>query len=129
MKYFFDNCVSYKYALMLRALDVDATPLRGIFAQDAADAQFLAELQHRGFEVYISCDLKQRTRPVEAVALANAGITALYFAPFWDKMRFWLQAAWLTARWERIDAFAMGAARGTCAEIKHNGRAAPFHPG
>ena len=42
-------------------------------------------------------------------------------------MKLWDQAAWLTKKWPTIKGFAEGVDKGTCAEIKHNGRALVFH--
>ena len=41
-------------------------------------------------------------------------------------MKFWQQAEWLVKRWPTIDGFANGAAKGTFAEIKRNGKSQIF---
>jgi hypothetical protein len=79
--------------------------------------------------VFISTDTSQWTRIKEVRAIKDAGITTLYFRPFFQKMglKSLAQAIWLMKSWPRIKGFAEGAERGTCAEIKQNGRAVPFN--
>lgn len=126
MKYFFDNCISFRLANLLAALDVEAVALRMEFSQSVADKTFLATLgqQH---DVLITYDHRQRTREAEARAIKEAGVTALWIGPFWSKLQFWQQAKWLITRWEIIDSFANSSVRGTCAVIKQNGRCRPFN--
>ena len=125
MKYFFDNCISYRYVDMLKALDVDAIALRSQFAESIKDVDLFEQLRGSA-SVFISCDLSQRSSHLEAKALKESGVTALYFGPFWQKMSFWEQAAWLVAHWVRIDNLASGVVQGSFAEIKRNGKATFF---
>lgn len=125
MKYFFDNCISYKLANMLAAVDVEASALREHFSESIKDVALFEKLTGSD-TVFVSCDLSQRTRTLEAKALKQCGVTAIYFGPFWNKFLFWQQAVWLISRWQRIDGFASGVAQGTFAEVKQNGRAVPF---
>jgi hypothetical protein len=121
VKYFFDNPISAKYAHMLAALEVDAVALRDEFPADMDDVTLLGK--PRGREVvFVTADRRIRRRQSEARALRECGVTALFFGPFWAKMGFWQQAAWLVAKWPLLDGFARGAARGTCAEVKQNGK-------
>lgn len=110
---------------MLAALEVEAVALRSTFEESIDDAAFLASLKDR-HDVYITYDHKQRTRRAEALAIQEAGVTALWFGRFWGKKTFWEQAKWLITRWEKIDAFAGSVVPGTCAEIRENGRAMVF---
>ena len=126
MIYFFDNCISYRLSDMLRALGEDAESQRQSYPQDIADVDLFSQLAGRPGLVFISTDEKQKTRAEEARALKQSGISALYFGPFFRRKRFWEQAVWLMRRWERIRGFAEGAAPGTFAEIKENGRAWTF---
>src|SRR5262245_34387054 len=102
---------------MLKALDVDAVALRELFSQSIKDPDLFKEL-HGSDVVYIAADRKQTTRIAEARALKDAGITALFMGPFWDRMPRWQQATWLVTKWPLIDGFAAGVAKGTCAELK-----------
>lgn len=47
MNYFFDNCISFRFARMLAALDVDAVALRDEFEQGIADSELFARLAGR----------------------------------------------------------------------------------
>ena len=125
MKYVLDNDISYKLARMLAALGVDIEPIRDEFHADVKDPVFLEQFTGRDL-VFISHNTKQTTNPIESKLLKQANITVLYLAPFWSKMRFWDQAVWLVQHWPMIDGFATGAARGTCAEIKRNGKSMIF---
>lgn len=125
MTYFFDNCISHRFAAMLAALGVQATALRDEFPESADDVTVFHQLRQRDL-VFVSCDRSQTTTAAEATWLKRSGITAIYFGRFWPKMTFWQQAAWLVARWPTIDGYANGVAPGTFAEIQQNGRAVPF---
>lgn len=121
MKYFFDNCISYRYAEMLAALGVDAEALRHELPEDIKDVPLFKELGGRDL-VFVSDNRTQLTRVAEARELKKAGITSLYLEPFWNKLGFWAQAAWLIKHWPAIDAYASVIERGTCASIKQRGR-------
>ncbi len=125
MKYFFDNCISHRFAKMLMALDIDVIALRDAFPQDIGDVELISKLKE-SHRVFVSCDRKQRTREREAFAIRESGLTSLWFAPFWSKYDFWEQAKWLVNRWELIDGYVHGVAPGTCAEVQQNGRSKPF---
>lgn len=125
MKYFFDNNISYRLANMLSALDQNVVALREEFQQDIKDPELLKALAGRDL-VFVSAEVRMRTSAVEAPLLKAANITSLFFASFYMKMDFWAQAAWLIKRWPTIDKFAQGAAKGTCAEVKQNGKSELF---
>ncbi len=124
MKYLLDNDVSFRFALMLRALDVDVWALREKLPQDTKDMDFLGDLRSKlGVDVFISANTAQRTNRIEAALLRQSGVTSLYLGPFWGKMVFWEQAKWLVKHWEQIEGFCRGAAQGACADLQQNGRA------
>lgn len=110
---------------MLAALGVDALALRDEFPQNIKDEELFPKLHGRNL-VFVSGDIRIRTRLAEAKALHDCGITALFLARFWGKMKFWEQATWLVAKWPRIDGFAANVAPGTCAMIKQNGTSEVF---
>lgn len=110
---------------MLAALDIDAEPLRAEFLPNTKDPVFLEKFNGREM-IWVSKNIRQTTNPIEAKLLKQAGITALYFGPFWNKMKFWQQAEWLLKYWPTIHGFANGAAKGTFAEIKRNGKSETF---
>lgn len=111
---------------MLDALGVKAVALRDEYPADTTDIRLFEELGGRNV-VFISTDTSQMSREHEARALKEAGNTALYFGPFFQRMQFWDQAVWLLKRWKTIDGFVKGVAPGTCAEIKQNGKATVYH--
>jgi hypothetical protein len=124
VKYLLDNDVSFRFALMLRALDVDVWALREKLPQDTKDMDFLGDLRSKlGVDVFISANTAQRTNRIEAALLRQSGVTSLYLGPFWGKMVFWEQAKWLVKHWEQIEGFCRGAAQGACADLQQNGRA------
>lgn len=120
MKYFFDNCVSYRIAAMLRALDVDVIALREEYPVDTDDVPLFSIVASQD-RVFVSTDTSQLTREHEARALKQAGITAIYFGRFYERMKLWDQAVWVLTKWRKIDDFAQNATKGTAAEIRQNG--------
>jgi hypothetical protein len=125
MKYLFDNCISPKCAKMLSALGVEVEALIDRFEANTPDVDIFRQLKD-SYVVFVSADRKQQTREREYLALKEAGLTAIWFGPFWNKKKFWDQAVWLIRRWESIRKFTETTVQGTCAEIKENGKAHPF---
>ena len=107
---------------MLEALEVEIVSLRMEFHEDIKDIPLFHKLHGRRL-AFISTNTNQRTREHEARALKAAGVTALYFGPFFMKLQFWAQATWLVRRWPDIHSFATSMELGVCAEIKQNGTA------
>ena len=107
---------------MLRALGEDVVALREEHPEGIKDLALFAKLKGANL-VFVSTDTSQLSRDHEARALKESKITALYFGPFFEKRRLWDQAVWLVQQWPKISGFVRGAAPGTCAEIKQNGRA------
>jgi hypothetical protein len=127
VKYFFDNCISYRYARMLSALEVfEVVALRDKFPHGIGDVELFQELKGTGF-VFVTCDDRQKTREGEAKAIRDSGLTALWLGPFWSKKLFWDQAKWVINRWPVIDGYVKGVAEGTCAQVKENGKSMPFN--
>jgi len=122
VKYFLDNCISYRFADMLRALGVDIVALREEYPENTEDVELFKKLHGRKL-VFITTNTSQRTRLHEARALKASGVTSLFLAPFFEKMRFWDQAIWMVRYWPKITAFAEHMELGVCAEIKQNGTA------
>lgn len=120
----FDNDLSFRFARMLGALEVEIFALRDKLPQDTKDVDFLGDLRSKhGVDVFISANTAQRVNRIEARLLRQSGVTSLYLGPFWGKMRFWDQAKWLVKHWEQNDGFCRGAAQGACADLQQNGRA------
>lgn len=123
MKYIFDNDISYRYAAMLRGLGVDAHGVREVegLSHDTKDPEILRYLSAREI-VFLSADRGIVSKTWELRALRDAGVTALFLAPFFHRQDFWKKAEWFIRHWRTIDGFARGATRGTLAEIKQGGR-------
>jgi hypothetical protein len=126
VKYFFDNCISHKFAHMLAALEeFEVVALRDKYRADIDDVELFKALGGSGY-VFITCDARQKTREGEAKALRDSGLTALWLGPFWSKKVFWDQAKWIITRWPIIHGYIKGVSPGTCAEVSEKGRSRPF---
>ena len=81
----------------------EAESLREKYPEDIKDVALFPELRNRRDIVFISTDTSQWTREAEARAIKQAGITALYFGPFFMKlgMKDLSQAAWLMKHWTK----------------------------
>lgn len=110
---------------MLRALDVDVVHTRDNDWDGLDDVELFARLAGEGF-VFVTGDRRQRARQREALTIREFGITGLWFCPFWDHLKFWQQAAWLTKHWPTIDGYVSGVSQGTLSEVQQNGRSKPF---
>lgn len=126
MTFYFDNNISYKFARMLAALDVEALHVAELeIGRDATDLEIFQFLKGKD-AIFLTADRSISTRKIEAAAMREADIVTLFLGPFWSKMWFWDQAVWLIQRWPMIEGFARGAAQRTAAEIKRNGRSQVF---
>ena len=67
MKYFFDNCISYRFAKMLAALEEfdEVVALRDKFSADTDDLTLFRELKNSDY-VFVTTDERQKTREHEA---------------------------------------------------------------
>ena len=110
---------------MLHALGIDAVALRSAMPEDIDDIALFDQLKGSN-SVFVSCDGRQRTSQAEARALKESGVTGIYFEPFWTKMTFWQQAAWLVKHWPTIENYTTSVVQGSFAEIKANGKARAF---
>src|SRR5262249_34421386 len=112
---------------MLAALEVDVVAVRNVEAlgEDADDIEILQWLKGQD-RLFVTADLRIRSRPSESAALKGTGATALFLDRFWAKLDFWQQAAWIVARWPQIEQFASRVTPGTCAIIQQRGRIRPL---
>lgn len=110
---------------MLHALGEHAVALRDEYAEDIDDVTLLSRLRGPHL-VFLSTDTSQLTREQEARALKQANVTAIFFGPFFERMKLWPQAVWLVTKWPKIKGFAEGVIPGTIAEIKQNGSVLVF---
>jgi hypothetical protein len=111
---------------MLRALGVDIVALREELDAATSDVEIFRYLKDSD-RIFVSEDRKQLTRICEASELKAAGINAMYFAPFWNRLGFWKQAAWLVTRWPTIEGVQKGIARGGVVfELTQRGKLLPI---
>ena len=100
--------------------------LRENYPEDIKDVELFTKLKDLDY-VFVTTDDKQKTRVHKARGIKEAGLTALWFGRFREKKLFWDQAKWLITRWKKIDGYVQGVAKGTCAEVKENGKSMPFN--
>jgi hypothetical protein len=110
---------------MLRALDVDIVALQEKCLPNISDIDLFQFLGGSDY-VFVSEDRKQLTRIAEATELRKAGISAIYFGPFWSKLALWGQAEYIIRRWQTIDSVQRGLAKGTVIELTQKGKAIPI---
>lgn len=114
MKYFLDNCLSYRYAAMLTALGMgDVTSLREHFAENALDEVWIPALGTNGWTL-LGCDRGQLRKPEEKIALRDAGAIAFYLARAFDNLQL-VEKAWrLVKAWPAITETAERTRGGQC---------------
>jgi hypothetical protein len=126
LKYFIDNCLSYRFAPMLQSLDRgEVISLREHFPQDAADLIWIPELGRNGWTL-LSVDHNQTRRPEERAALKKAGAIAFYLAKSFIALPFGEQAWRLVKFWPDIADAAEAAISGGCYHVKINGKIEPI---
>ena len=115
---------------MLSELDVEAFALRDVMDPATADIEIIEWIESNSeFDswVFVTGDLKTRTRPLEGSVFSETDVTLIYFANFWCKKKLWDQAAWLVAKWPMIREFCETSEKGACAEVQQNGRLNRFN--
>ena len=122
--YFFDNCVSIKYARMIRALDVDVRHLRDLFDPDTPDEVWLPELRDSGY-VVITTDRAIKTGSVTARALKASGVTAVFLPKGFERFDKWAQAQWLIKHWPTIEAYVAKTQTGALVQMTNSGSFTP----
>jgi len=121
VRYFLDHCISFRYAGMLRALEVDIVALQEKCPANIKDVDLFKFLKGSEY-VFISEDRRQLTRIAEATELRAAGISAIYFGPYWSGLGFWKQAEYLIKHWSSFESVHKGLAMGSITEAKQNGK-------
>ena len=101
VKYLFDNCISYKFARMLAASRSSTKSLHPRqIPGEHRDVELFRQLKNLDY-VFVTSDVRQRTREQEARGIKEAGLTGVWFGPFWSKKSFWDQAKWIIMRWPK----------------------------
>jgi PIN domain-containing protein len=104
--YFLDNCISYRYAAMLHALEMgEVTSLRQHYPENTKDPVWLPDLGKKGWTL-ISVDHAQRKTPAERKAIVASGAMAFYLAKSFLSLVFEEQAWRLVKLWPEITATA-----------------------
>ena len=108
MRFFFDNCISYRIADALAALeDRDGhtiISLRQKFPEDCPDETWLPQLGREGGWVVISGDRRIYTNPQRRLVWASARITTFFQEAAWQSRSFTerQKAAKLLGAWGKI---------------------------
>ncbi len=122
MKFFFDNCISYRYARAIHPLTDregnSATALRDKFPVDTADAVWMDWLANdTAVWTVISQDLGDPAHPYKVSELVARNLTIFVLVPSWQRHDFWLQAQRLVRWWPVIQNDANDNALGTVHDV------------
>ncbi len=120
MRYVFDANLSPALPEILRALKIEAYGVFERFGEGAKDPDWLPKLDPLG-DILVTYDKHIRTRPAEASALEQLGISALFFGPWWDGKQLWAQAQWLTMTWQHVHEQAQLLVPGSWVWVRANG--------
>ena len=127
MKFFFDNCISYRIADALAALeDRDGhtiISLRQKFPEDCPDEVWIPELGRERDWVVISGDRRIYTNPQRRLVWTAARITTFFQEPAWLSRSFTerQKAAKLLAVWGKVVEIAEGVPPGTAFSLPIKG--------
>jgi hypothetical protein len=106
LTYFLDNCISFRYAAMLNALEMGkVTSLREHYPENTKDPIWLPDLGANGWTL-ITVDHAQRRKPEERQAIVTSGALAFYLAKSFLSLVFEEQAWRLVKLWPEITKVA-----------------------
>ena len=80
LKYFFDNCISFRYARMLSALDVDVVAVCDVFDPSIPDIEIFKSFHGKEL-VFVTADMSQATRSHEARCAAGMWRNRAFLRP------------------------------------------------
>lgn len=121
MKFFFDNNLSPKYPVMLRALEVDVVHLREKFDRRVDDDVWMRQVASEGL-VAVTQDRAIERRPHEAEVRRRVGLRMIYLPAAFMKMGLWEQAHFLVKMWPVIATAAEGMRPGLGLLLQQRGR-------
>ena len=102
--FFFDNNLSPLLVAGLRGFGEDVQHLRDAFPENTKDVVWIPQVAESGW-VLVTRDKRIRTRPLEAEALARAGLSAFFFVQKRDPDLWgWVQL--LVRRWREMNELA-----------------------
>ena len=121
MTFFFDNNISPKLILILKALDVEAIHLKDEFPENTEDTVWLTHVGARGW-VVVTADMAIRHRPAEYAALKATNMTVLFLKSNFLQRNKWGQAEWLIRHWPKIEEQVQRLGRGTIVTVSDRGK-------
>jgi hypothetical protein len=102
VRFFLDNCISYRLAPALTVLSEleghQIIALREKFPEDAADENWLLALSQEREWVVISGDARIYRNVQRRKVWTQARLTTFFWQPAWNKANYW-EKAWLMVRW------------------------------
>lgn len=115
MNFFFDNCISYRIARAIDALDERNTivPLRDKFDPKIKDPDWIRQLAADDQDwVIVSGDPAITRGRHEREAWLESGLTAFFWEPRWLKIKLWQQATLMLKWWPKLPDQASAVAPG-----------------
>lgn len=125
MKFFFDNCISYRLANAIDELsEFEVSHLRQKFSADTPDTVWLRRLSEEGDWIIISGDTRIFRTPHELAAWQSAGLTGFFWSSQWLRKTIWEHAWRLVKWWPKIEEQAKLVEAGAAFELplKHNSK-------
>jgi hypothetical protein len=105
VNFFFDNCISFRIAHALDALDDrnNVVALRDRFPANIRDIDWIYQLAKEGKKwVIISGDTRVSRNKAEREAWLEAKLTAFFWEPGWENLPHWRKAATMVKWWPAI---------------------------
>lgn len=124
MTYFFDNNLSQVLVVILRALEADVLHLRDEFPPNTLDEDWIPTAGERGWMVVTADEGLYRNR-LQREALRQNHVSVLFLPDGFLKKGRWEQAAWIVARWPKIDAQVQALVRPCLVRVTDNGKVEP----
>lgn len=124
MRFFFDNCVSFRLAESIDALTKydghSAVALRAMFPARTDDNVWIEQLAQDAEEwAAITADLGEPAEPYRVSALAGQRLRVFVLRRGWAAQTFWLQAQRLVQWWPTIQNDAVRSRPGTIDDVPY----------
>lgn len=106
MRFFFDNCLSPRYAQSLNILSErdghTVTHLMEKFDRSATDPFWISGLKAEGSWVIVSGDTRILKTPELKAEWLRSGLTAFFLGTGWMNVTYWAQISFLLRWWPSI---------------------------
>jgi hypothetical protein len=115
LNFFFDNCISYRIAHAINALDErnNLVALRDKFPLDIKDPDWIRQLGADDQDgVIVSGDPAITRGKHEREAWLESGLTAFFWEPRWLKIKLWQQPILMLKWWPKIPDQALAVTSG-----------------